>query len=225
MRRLLISLCVVSSALLAGGDAESAAPARVGYAWPLPTCVACAGPLGTTPIVRVLVDAKDPSIQGREVRFCQESCIATFDANRPKYLKAADATIEVQEMPSYPRIHCIVMPDEALPDPNSPDADEAKTVVVGNQLVRVCCAQCVRKVKRNPTLHLAALQNAFSISQPRTDATQRCPTCGKDLPTTPVETLIAGRLVRVCCDGCKASAEKSPAATLAKMDQATKNPK
>jgi len=44
-----------------------------------------------------------------------------------------------------------------------------------------------------------------------------CPVSGKALPATPTDTLIAGQLVRLCCDDCRASAEKNPSATLAKL--------
>ncbi len=205
--------------LIAAGD-PPAPPARVGYAWPLPTCVVSGEPLGDKPVVKVLEDPKDPSVNGREVRFCCEKCVTTFEANRAKYLTQADEAIMAKELASYPPIHCIVMPDEALAAPGSPDAKDVKQVVVGNQLVRLCCAQCERKVRRNPAAYLAKLQAAVATAQAPSYPLKTCPISGRELPAEPVDTLLAGRLVRFCCAGCKATAEKDPAAILAKLDAA-----
>lgn len=213
-------LLVASLALLAAGD-PPAAPARVGYAWPLPTCIVSGEPLGDKPVVKVLEDAKDPSVNGREVRFCCEKCAATFDANRAKYLKDADAAIATREMPVYTLTTCVMMPDEKLPAPDAKEQDGARNVVVGNQLVRVCCAQCERKVKRNPAAVLTKVQTALVAAQAPGYTMKTCPVSGKALPAAPTDTLIAGQLVRLCCDDCRASAEKNPSATLAKLQAPT----
>ena len=216
-----IALLLVSSlALLAAGD-PPAAPARVGYAWPLNTCIVSGEPLGDKPVVKVLEDAKDPAVNGREVRFCCEKCAATFDANRAKYLKDADAAIATREMPAYTLTTCVMMPDEKLPAPDAKEQNGARSVVVGNQLVRVCCAQCERKVKRNPAAVLTKVQTALVAAQVPGYAMKACPVSGKALPATPSDTLIAGQLVRLCCNDCRATAEKDPAATLAKLQAPT----
>ena len=220
MRTTLATL-ILPLALLAAGD-PAPAPTRVGYAWPLPTCVVSGEPLGDKPVVKVLDDAKDPSVHGREVRFCCEKCVTTFESNRAKYLKQADEAITARELPAYPAINCIVMPDEKVAAPGTPEAKEAHQVVVGNQLVRVCCAQCERKVKRNPAAYLTKVQAAIAAAQVPTYPLKTCPISGRELPATPTDTLIAGRLVRFCCSGCQATAEKDPAGTLAKLDAAAK---
>jgi hypothetical protein len=119
----------------------------------------------------------------------------------------------------YPAITCVVMPDEPLP---AADAKDAHEVVVGNQLVRVCCAQCERKVKRNPSNYLAKLQTAAVAAQSPAYPLRTCPMSGRDLPAAPTDTLIAGRLVRFCCTECRDKGEKDPIATLAKVDAAAK---
>jgi uncharacterized paraquat-inducible protein A len=116
------------------------------------------------------------------------------------------------------------MPDEKLPEAGTPDAKDVKQVVVGNQLVRVCCAQCERKVKRNPKAYLDKLQAAIAKAQVATYPLKTCPISGRDLPAEPCDTLIAGRLVRFCCAGCKATAERDPAPILAKLDAAAAKP-
>ena len=148
--------------------------------------------------------------------------MATFESNRAKYLKQADEAIVARELAAYPAINCVVMPDEKLPAVGTPEAKEAHQVVVGNQLVRVCCAQCERKVKRNPAAYLAKLQTAIAASQVPSYPMKTCPISGRELPATPTDTLIAGRLVRFCCSGCQATAEKDVAGTLAKLDAASK---
>ena len=207
---------------LAAAPRPADPPARVGYAWPLKTCIVSGEPLGEGMVVKVLVDEKDPAVNGREVRFCCPKCVETFEANREKHLREADKAIEAMELPWYPAIHCVVMPDEALPDPKGPDAKEAHHVVVGNQLVRTCCAQCVRKVRRNPAAALAKLEKAVVAAQVETYPLKVCLFSGRELTPTSPQTLLAGRLVRFCCDGCKATAERDPAAALAKLDAAAK---
>lgn len=210
---LIISM-FASLVLLAAGD-PPAAPARVGYAWPLPTCAVSGEPLGDKPVVKVLQDAKDPAVNGREVRFCCEKCVTTFEANRGKYLQEADAKIAARQSPSYPLTHCVVMPDEKLPAADAKEQDGARNVVVGNQLVRVCCAQCERKVRRNPAATLEKVQTAVAAAQAPGYPLKTCPVSGKPLPATPSDTIIGGQLVRLCCPACRASAEQDPARTLA----------
>lgn len=216
MHKPLIASMFASLVLLAAGD-PPAAPARVGYAWPLPTCAVSGEPLGDTPVVKVLQDAKDPAVNGREVRFCCEKCVATFDANRAKYLQEADATIAARQAPGYPLTTCVMMPDEKLPAADAKDQDGARNVVVGNQLVRVCCAQCERKVRRNPQATLDKVQAALVAAQVPGYPSKTCPVSGKPLSATPSDMLIGGQLVRLCCPECRASAEKDPAGTLAKV--------
>lgn len=218
MKRTLLLTCL-SALLLAAGD-PSASPARVGYAWPLPTCVVSGEPLGAKSVTRVLEDAKDASVQGREVRFCCEKCVTTFEANRAKYLEAADAAIAQREQSVYPTRSCIIMSDETLAAPGTPEASEVREVVVGNQLVRLCCASCERKVRRNPAGALAKVQRAAVEAQTKDYPLKTCPVSGRPLPAEPVDTLLAGRLVRLCCKECQPKAEQDVAATLAKLDAA-----
>ena len=79
------------------------------------------------------------------------------------------------------------------------------------------CAQCERKVKRNPAAVLAKVQTALVAAQMPGYTMKTCPVSGKALPATPTDTLIAGQLVRLCCDDCRATADKNPTATLAKL--------
>lgn len=218
MKRSLLLTCL-TALLLAAGDPPAATP-RIGYAWPLPTCVVSGEPLGATSVVKVLEDPKDASVHGREVRFCCEKCVTTFEANRAKYLEAADALIAQREQAGYPFAVCIIMTDEKLAAPGTPEAVDVREVVVGNQLVRLCCASCERKVRRNPTSALAKVQRAAVEAQAKDYPLKACPVSGRPLPAEPVDTLLAGRLVRLCCKECQAKAEQDVAATLAKLDAA-----
>jgi hypothetical protein len=212
-------LSCLSALLLAAGE-PPAQPARVGFAWPLSTCVVSGEPLGAKPVVRVLEDAKDPAVNGREVRFCCEKCVATFEANRAKYLEAADTAIAQREQAVYPTRTCVIMTDETLAAPGTPEASEVREVVVGNQLVRLCCASCERKVRRNPAGAIAKVQRAAIEAQVKDYPLKACPVSGRPLPAEPTDTLLAGRLVRLCCKDCQAKAEQDVAATLAKLSPA-----
>lgn len=211
---------VALAALLTAASDGTSKPARVGFAWPLPTCAVSGEPLGAKPVVLLIDDPKDPAVHGREVRFCCDKCASTFQANRAKYLEAADKAIADRERATYPVASCVIMVDEKLPPAGTAEAKDVHEIVVGNQLVRLCCASCERKVRRNPSAALAKVRQAALESQAGPGAPKACPIDGRPLPAEPVDTMLSGRLVRFCCEGCRDKGEMDVAGTLAKLDAA-----
>jgi len=219
MKAPLALLIACTSLLFAAGDPAPATP-RVGFAWPLPTCPVSGEPLGAKPVVRVLEDAKDPAVNGREVRFCCEKCVATFEADRAGSLRKADEAIVKMEWPWYPLVTCPVMPDETIVSPGQAPPKGLRETVVGNQLIVLCCAQCERKVRRNPAAWIEKIRAAMPKAHVPLYTLKTCPVSGKALPAEPCDIVLGGRLVRLCCDKCKAEAERDPQATLAKLGPA-----
>src|SRR5690606_10118051 len=94
-----LALCAVS--LMASAD-----EARKPGIYPLATCPVSGEKLNAKgdPIVR--------QIDGREIRFCCEGCVAKFEADKETFLKKIDAEIIAQQKDSYPTEKCIDMPED-----------------------------------------------------------------------------------------------------------------
>jgi hypothetical protein len=212
-----ISVCVLALSLAGGATAP---PTRVGSAWPLTICPVCLKPLGATPVIKIIEDIKDPSLNGREIRFESEECAATFEIDRAKYLKPANEQMVREQLPQYPAINCVVMPDESLADPNTPNAGKDENIIVGNRLVRTCCGQCARRVRRDPVKWLAQVDKGIVADQGAKYPLKVCVISGAPLPAEPVNVFIGSRLVEVATPEDALKAQQKPIETLAKLDAA-----
>ena len=115
------------------------------FSYPLEWCPVSRQPLGS--MGEPLVYDHD----GRELRFCCESCIEPFTAEPERYLAAVDAAIIERQLPGYPLERCVVL-GEPLGSMGEP-----LDIVYRNRLVRLCCAGCVDAFRADPERHLAAL--------------------------------------------------------------------
>ncbi|MSR33954.1 MAG: hypothetical protein EXS12_04035 [Phycisphaerales bacterium] len=212
-----IGVCALALSL---GNRANQPPVRVGCAWSLPTCPVCLKSLGATPAIHIMDDPKDPGLNGREVRFDSAQCAATFETDRAKFLKPANEQMVGEQLPLYPAINCVVMPDESLTDPNSPNAGKGENIIVGNRLVRTCCGQCTRRVRRDPVKWLAQVDKAIVADQGAKYALKVCVISGAPLPTEPVNVFIGSRLVEVATPADALKAQQNPMETLAKLDAA-----
>lgn len=115
--------------------------------------------------------------------------------------------------------------------------DGAHVVEHGGQKIGVCCAKCqvavgawtgeqkdaylariVAAGKRAPeTKAEKAAAAAPTFSEPYLLTT--CPIAGGPVGDTPVAVTLGGRTIQVCCEKCKAAAERDPEGTLARVDQ------
>jgi len=204
---------VTLAALLALPTASSEPPIqakREGMPYPLPTCIVSGEPLGADTVTLILENQKSGADNGRELKFCCSKCVERFQANPGDYLPKFNAEIVKQQLAWYPAVSCPVMPDEKLPMPGQPGADEVKNVVYKNRLVRLCCAKCVRRFNANPEQFLKLLDESIIAASSGSYPLSTCPISGKPLGEGAQNVIAANRLVKVCCRGCIAAVDNDP---------------
>lgn len=153
-------------------------------------------------------------IEGREVRLCCMPCKAKFEADPAKYFKIMDAELASMQRKAYPMSTCIIS-DETL-------GNDPVEVVVQGRLVRVCCNGCARKVRKAPEQYIALLDAAVIAAQFPSYPMTTCP-IGKgplDGMGGPINMVVGGRLIQICCEGCRAGVLKNPAKIIALLDAA-----
>lgn len=205
-----------------GAATPQTTPAPKGSPYTLAACIVSGKTLPEKPFILVYSNDKDPIDDGREIRFCCGECAATFQKDPKPYLSKIDAAMVEQQLAHYPAGDCPIMPDEPLPDPRGPEAKDADNVIVQNQLVRVCCGKCVRKVKADPERYVRGAERAITKAQGKDYPLATCPISGKPIEGNGHEFVIASRLVRTCCPNCEPAVRADPLATLAKIDAAAK---
>lgn len=201
------------AALLALPTASTEPPMqakREGMPYPLTTCIVSGEPLGADTVTVILENQKSGADNGREVKFCCSKCVEKFQATPGDYLPKLNAEIVKQQLAWYPAVNCPVMPDEKLPMPGQPGADEVKNVVYKNRLVRLCCPKCVRRFNANPDQFLKVLDESILAASSARYPLSTCPISGKTLGDGAVNVIAANRLVKVCCQGCVAAVENDP---------------
>lgn len=194
-----------------GADAVAAVPVNCIYT--LATCPVSGNDVadGEDAIIRV--------IDGREVRFCCEMCVIKFEGAKDKYWAKIDAQIMDQQLPLYPLTHCVVEPDDSL---SADGVDMGVNVVYGNRLARFCCEGCTKDFKKEPAKYLALIDAAAAEQQRKDYPLTTCVVGGGALGAMgdPVDVVVGGRLIRLCCKDCEAKLRASPAHYIAMVDQA-----
>lgn len=189
-------------------EAAPAAPKSAPYL--LDVCAVSGEKLGSMgdPIVK--------EIAGREVKFCCESCVGKYEENPERFAARIDKAMADQQRPYYAMTTC--------PVSGEPLGDEPEQVVVGNRLILTCCGMCAKKVAKDPARAIAMVEEANAAAQAEHYPLTDCPVSGEALGSMgdPVEQVVAGRLVKLCCKGCVRGMAKDPAAVIAKIDAAWK---
>lgn len=116
--------------------------------YPMTTCVIGGGELSS------MGEPLNYFYENRLVRFCCAGCIAKFDADPDTAMAKIDAAYADQQRADYPLDYCPVMGDELGSD------EEVVEVIVGNQLVRLCCNDCVKDVQADPSSFIAKINAA-----------------------------------------------------------------
>jgi len=198
-----------SEAAKAKGEART--EKATGDPYPLAKCPVSGYALGSMsgPVVK--------SYDGREIRFCCNSCIAKFEAAKETFTAKIDEKIIASQKPLYPTDRCVVMGDP-LEGGEEPPID----YVYKNRLVRLCCKMCARKLEKRPERYLEELDAAVVKAQDATYPFDTCPVSGHELGSMgdPVKMVVGNRLVKLCCASCKGKLSKEPAEVLAKVDAA-----
>lgn len=191
------------------GDNKKPEPpqaARVGEAYPLATCPISGGKLGSMgdPIVKLY--------DGREVRFCCKSCPPKFEKDLSKSLAALDEAIIKDQAPLYP-LKTSVVSGKALPE-------KPVEFVYGNRLVRVASEEEKTAFMKEPAKLIGELDKAATDAQVKDYPLKKCVVSGEDLGSMgkPVDVVVGGRLVRLCCKSCKKDVLNDPAKFIAAVD-------
>jgi YHS domain-containing protein len=117
--------------------------------YPLDTCIVSDGKLGSM---------GDPVVydhDGREIRFCCKGCIGAFEKDPKTYLEKMDKAIIKKQLPDYPLETCLVMGHELASEKETP-----VNYVYDNQLIRFCCAACIKTFEKDPDKYLKKIGEA-----------------------------------------------------------------
>ena len=174
-------------------------------------------PLSTCPISGEKLDDKafNLVVDGRLVRTCCEDCAKKVTADPSKAFAMIDEGVIKAQKASYPLETCPVSGE-----PLKSDDGEPVDVVVGTRLVRVCCKNCIKKVKAQPAKYLPKVDAALIEAQTKTYTATTCPVSGETLEgdMDSVNLLYGTRLVRLCCKGCVKKFNANPAKYIAILD-------
>lgn len=180
--------------------------------------------LATCPVSgESLADAgggKTETIEGREIRFCCNDCIAEYKADPAKFTKAIDDKMIKDQLAYYPLTTCIIS-GEALENEGE---HAAVNRIYKNRLVRFCCESCIKDFEKDPAAGIAKLDKAVAAAQRDTYPLKTCVVGTGELGSMgdPVEIVVANRLVRFCCGNCEPRLRKAPLGYLAAIDAAWK---
>lgn len=202
------------------GSPKAAAPSaaqpdgkRVGEAYPLTTCPISGSKLGSMgdPIVKVY--------DGREVRFCCKSCPPKFEKDIAKSMAKLDEAIMKDQGSLYP-LKTSVVTGKDLPE-------KPFEFVFGNRLVRLGGEGERADFLKDSKKYIGELDKAVIAAQGKDYPLKTCPVSNEELGGmgTPVDVVLGGRLIRLCCKSCKKDVESDPTKFIAMIDEARKEKK
>jgi hypothetical protein len=176
----------------------------------LSTCARCDRLLGS------VGTAIDVIHEQRSLRFCSDACAQAFHREPAATLAHADQVVTADQLPRYPIATSIVSGRRLGPNPVD--------LVWCNRLVRLADARERDDFLRDPERHLRALDSRVLEAQAAGyGMPDRCPVQGDILDSdTPVDFVIANRMVRVCCGRCMSIVKARPYQFLALVDYANK---
>lgn len=193
------------------------ADARVGDPYPLATCPITGKKLGSMgdPVIKVY--------DGREVRYCCSGCPGKFEKDLPGSLAKLDEKIIRDQASLYPLTTSVVTGKDLPAAPTKP-----YEFVYGNRMIRLGAESEKADFLKDPKKYLAALDKAAIEQQSKDYPLKTCPVSKEKLGGDmgdPVDLVVAGRLVRLCCKDCGKDVEKDPAKFIAMIDAARKGEK
>lgn len=138
--------------------AEEPAPAVADAAkYPLTVCPISGEKLGE------MSEAVVKEYDGREVKFCCKNCVGTFEKDLKSSFKILDEKIIAAEKDSYPLKTCVIS-GEALGG-----MGDAVNYMYKNQLVKFCCANCIKTFEKDPGKYLAMIHPAAEVQDAATE--------------------------------------------------------
>jgi len=141
-----VFILAASLPLLAEETAESSATSASAY--PLDYCIVSGEKLGMmgNPVVK--------TYDGREVKFCCNDCIKTFEKDQAKWMKKLDDAVVVEEKEDYPFETCVVSGEKLG------GMGEPVDYIHKNRLVRFCCGGCIKTFNKDPQKYLSMIDAA-----------------------------------------------------------------
>jgi hypothetical protein len=202
MKKLMLMVAMMAMMLAMPAMAEEEA---TGDPYPLKVCAVSGEPLGSMgdPIIHVQ--------DGREVRFCCGGCTKKFEKNFEAYLQEVDAKIVEQQKADYPAEKCINSGGDLK--------DGGVSFVVANRMMKTCCNNCKAKVEGDPASFISKLDEQVIAAQEEDYAMDTCPVSGKSLEGGGENMVVANKLIKLCCNGCKGKVKAEPATYLSKLEE------
>lgn len=187
-----------------------ASPARRGDGYYLSTCARCDRLLGSVGV------AVDRVVGVRELRFCTPECETAFVGDLDAGTRHIDEVMARDQLPLYPIRTSIVS--------GKPMGEKVEDYVWCNRLVRLAEREERAAFLREPERYVAALDEQVLKAQEATyGMANRCPVQGDILSSdTPIDFVIANRMIRVCCARCVRSVRARPYQYLAMIDYANR---
>ena len=192
-----------TSARPANSDAD-----RATYPYTLDTCPISGEKLGG------MGDAVVKVYDNREVRFCCEMCVPTFESDKDRYWSEIDARIIDQQLLHYPIDTCIVTAEKL--------SDLAVNHVYNNRLVRFANNKALATFKTDPDRYLEALDKKIVEKQLPKYPINSCLVTGEALGSMgdADNFIYMNRLIRFCCASCEQAFLDNPAKYMAQLDDA-----
>lgn len=203
------------AALCAAALAFSAVPASAeeeevqGDVFTLDTCPVSGEKLGA------MGDPIQYNHEGREIRFCCAGCIERFEGMADTYLSKIDKRMVRQQKPHYALSTCPVSGEKLG------EMGEPLNIVVGNRLVRLCCAGCENKIREDPAQYFSKIDKAVIEKQVADYPFEKCLVSGERLGGSHgevIDKVVANRLLRFCCAACETMFNENPAKYLNMLD-------
>ncbi len=119
--------------------------------YPIETCIVGEGDLGS------MGEPLDLVVNNRHVRLCCAGCEKKLKADPAAFIAKLDEAVIAAQSKTYKLTQCPIS-GEAI------DAT-ALNLVVGNRLVKICCAGCEAKVKANPSKMFAMLDSGKVVAE------------------------------------------------------------
>jgi hypothetical protein len=187
---------------------------RIGDPYPLDTCPITGKKLGA------MGDPVTKLYDGREVRFCCPACPPKFEKGLKASVAALDEKIIKDQTPLYPLKTSVVTGKDLPAKPFE--------FVYGNRLIRVGAESEKADFLKDAKKFMGELDKAVVAAQGKDYPLKTCPVSKDELGGDmgkPVDVVVAGRLIRLCCKACKKDIEKDPAKFIAAYDAARKGDK
>lgn len=113
------------------------------FDYPFSSCLTCGDGLGDSTVTL--------THSGRLLKFCCIECVGSYTKSPETHISNLMESIRAEQRETYPLTTCVISGHElgSMGDPVE--------YVHGNTLVKFCCAACIEDFKKNPTKHLAKL--------------------------------------------------------------------